>query len=117
MARKKKDEVDHIGRNSSPTADVLRGFVERVERLNKDAAAIADDIKEVYSEAKAFGLDTKVMRAVVAERKKNKDDVAEFEAIREIYREVLGMGAYAGTDDGGDGEGDGEGDADTDGVV
>ena len=73
------------------TADELRQFIERIERLEAEKRDIADQQKEVMAEAKARGYDTKVMRKVVALRKRDKDDIAEEEAILEMYKEALGM--------------------------
>jgi uncharacterized protein (UPF0335 family) len=73
------------------TANELRQFVERVERLDAEKKDIAEQIKEVMAEAKARGYDTKVMRKVIALRKRDKDDIAEEEAVLEMYREALGM--------------------------
>lgn len=92
MARKKKDEGDGgMGHNANTTAEELRQFVEVIEQLQADAKAVAEDIKEKFAEAKGRGFDTKALRAIIAERKKNADDVAEFEAILDLYREALGM--------------------------
>lgn len=73
------------------TADELRQFIERVERLETEKQDIAEQQKEVMAEAKARGYDTKVMRKVIALRKRDKDDIAEEEAILEMYKEALGM--------------------------
>lgn len=73
------------------TADELRQFVERFERLEQEKRDISDQQKEVMAEAKARGYDTKVMRKVVALRKREPDDIAEEEAILEMYKEALGM--------------------------
>ncbi|WGH77924.1 DUF2312 domain-containing protein [Jannaschia ovalis] len=73
------------------TADELRQFVERVERLEQEKKDIAEQVKEVYAEAKGRGYDTKVMRKVIALRKREPDDIAEEEAILEMYKEALGM--------------------------
>lgn len=72
-------------------ADELRSFVERYERLEAEKKDIADLQKEVMAEAKARGYDTKCIRKVVAVRKRDPDDVAEEEAVMEIYKEALGM--------------------------
>lgn len=69
----------------------LRAFVERIERLEEDKKTIADDIRQVYGEAKAMGFDTKVLRRVIAMRKQDADDRAEFEAILDTYLSALGM--------------------------
>ncbi len=73
------------------TADELRQFIERYERLEADKKEIADQQKEVMAEAKARGYDIKVMRKVIALRKREPDDIAEEEAVLEMYKEALGM--------------------------
>ncbi|WP_434286264.1 DUF2312 domain-containing protein [Celeribacter sp. SCSIO 80788] len=73
------------------SADELRQFVERVERLEAEKNDIADQIKEVFAEAKGRGYDTKAMRKLIALRKKSADEIAEEEAILDMYREALGM--------------------------
>ncbi|KCV81707.1 hypothetical protein ATO10_10190 [Actibacterium atlanticum] len=74
------------------TADELRSFIERVERLEQEKKDIAEQIKEVMAEAKGRGYDTKVMRKLIALRKRDRDDIAEEEAVLEMYKEALGMG-------------------------
>jgi uncharacterized protein (UPF0335 family) len=73
------------------TADELRQFIERIERLDAEKKDIADQQKEVMAEAKGRGYDTKVMRKLVAMRKRDRDDLAEEEAVLEMYKEALGM--------------------------
>ena len=73
------------------TADELRQFIERFERLEVEKKDIADQQKEVMAEAKGRGYDTKVMRKVIALRKRDRDDIAEEEAVLEMYKEALGM--------------------------
>lgn len=73
------------------TADELRSFIERFERLDVEKKDISDQQKEVMAEAKSRGYDTKVMRKVIALRKRDKDDIAEEEAVLEMYKEALGM--------------------------
>jgi uncharacterized protein (UPF0335 family) len=73
------------------TANELRQFVERVEHLNAEKADILEQITEVLAEAKARGYDTKIIRKIVALRKRQADDLAEEEAILEMYKEALGM--------------------------
>ncbi|WP_299614188.1 DUF2312 domain-containing protein [uncultured Tateyamaria sp.] len=73
------------------TADELRQFIERFERLEMEKKDIADQQKEVMAEAKARGYDTKVIRKVIALRKRDSDDIAEEEAVLELYKEALGM--------------------------
>ncbi|WP_439109912.1 DUF2312 domain-containing protein [Lentibacter sp.] len=73
------------------TADELRQFIERFERLDAEKKDIAEQQKEVMAEAKSRGYDTKVLRKVVALRKREPDDIAEEEAMLEMYKEALGM--------------------------
>ena len=73
------------------TANELRQFIERIERLDAEKKDLADQQKEVMAEAKARGYDTKVMRKVIALRKRDRDDIAEEEAVLEMYKEALGM--------------------------
>ena len=73
------------------TAQELKSFIERIENLEEEKAEVAANIKEVYSEAKSRGFDTKVLRAVIARRKKDAETVAEFETILQLYLEALGM--------------------------
>jgi uncharacterized protein (UPF0335 family) len=73
------------------TADELRQFVERYEELESEKQDIAEQQKEVLAEAKGRGYDTAVLRALIALRKKSPDDIAEFEAILEMYKAALGM--------------------------
>ena len=85
------DETEGSPSSYRVTADELRQFIERFERLEMEKKDIADQQKEVMAEAKARGYDTKVMRKVIALRKRDKDDIAEEEAILEMYKEALGM--------------------------
>ena len=71
--------------------DQLRSVVERIERLEEEKAAVANDIKEVYAEAKANGFDTKTLRQVVRLRKQDKAERQEQEAVLELYMHALGM--------------------------
>ena len=68
----------------------LRTIIERIERLNEDGAAIANDIKEVFAEAKGEGYDAKILRKVIALRKQNKAKRLEEEAILDLYLSALG---------------------------
>jgi uncharacterized protein (UPF0335 family) len=72
-------------------ADHLKSFIERIERLEEEKKALADDIRDVYSEAKANGFDAKVMRQIVKIRKMDKDELDEQEAILDTYLLALGM--------------------------
>ena len=69
----------------------LRSFIERIERLEEEKKALADDIREVYSEAKGTGFDTKVMRQVIRLRKLESADRQEQEAMLDLYLSALGM--------------------------
>ncbi len=70
--------------------DKLRLTVERIERLEEEKKEVAEQIKEVYGEAKALGYDTKALRAVIKLRKQDRDERAEQEAILEVYMDALG---------------------------
>lgn len=84
------------GHNSESSAhrfakDQLKAFVERVERLEEEKKAIADDIRDVYGEAKVNGYDVKALRTVVRLRKQDVNERKEQEAILETYLHALGM--------------------------
>lgn len=72
-------------------ADQLRAFVERVERLEEEKKVIADDIKDVFAEAKGNGFDVKILRKVIAMRKKDPGEREEEEAVLDLYLHALGM--------------------------
>lgn len=73
------------------TNNQLKAVVERIEKLEEEKAALAEDIKEVYAEAKANGFDPKIIKQVVALRKKDAAKVAEEKAMIAVYMESLGM--------------------------
>jgi uncharacterized protein (UPF0335 family) len=73
----------------------LRSLVERIERLEEEKKTIAGDIKEVYGEAKSQGFDTKILRKVVALRKRDRHEREEEEAMLDLYLGALGMAAVA----------------------
>lgn len=75
----------------SVTADELRQFVERYEQLEAEKKDVAEQQKELLAEAKGRGYDTKVLRKVVALRKRKPDDIAEEEAVLDMYKAALGM--------------------------
>ena len=75
----------------SVTADELRQFIERFEQLESEKADVAEQQKELMAEAKGRGYDTRVMRKVIALRKRKPDEIAEEEAIMEMYKAALGM--------------------------
>jgi uncharacterized protein (UPF0335 family) len=78
------DSVEHVDGGH------LRAFIERIERLEEEKKAIADDIKEVYAEAKGNGFDVKVMRKVISLRKMDRDKRIEEETILDLYLTALG---------------------------
>jgi uncharacterized protein (UPF0335 family) len=73
-------------------ADQLRLFIERIERLEEERKGIADDVRDVYAEAKSNGYDTKTMRAIVRLRKMETHARQEADALLETYRSALGLG-------------------------
>ncbi|WP_300304284.1 DUF2312 domain-containing protein [Ferrovibrio sp.] len=73
------------------SADQLNQIVARIERLEEEKKALADDIREVYAEAKAHGFDTKILRQVIKLRKLDRAELAEQESLLEIYMDALGM--------------------------
>lgn len=73
------------------SAEQLRLFIERVERLEEEKRGMMDDIKDVYAEAKSTGFDTKTMKAVVRLRKMEKHHRDEADALLETYRNALGL--------------------------
>jgi uncharacterized protein (UPF0335 family) len=76
----------------SVAADELRLLIERIERLEEEKKGIADDVRDVYGEAKARGYDAKTMRAIVRLRKMEKNARDEAEALLETYKAALGLG-------------------------
>jgi len=73
------------------TRDQLKAFVERIERLEEEKAALTADVREIYSEAKSMGFDIKALRAVVRMRKIDATERKEMEAVLETYLAALGM--------------------------
>lgn len=74
------------------TDDRLRLLIERIERLEEEKKGIADDIRDVYAEAKALGYNTKIMRQIVRLRKMDNNDRLEMESELETYKAALGLG-------------------------
>ena len=91
--RMKETDADRAVRDRafSVTADELRQFIERAEQLAAEKKDIGEQEKELFTEAKGRGYDTKVMRKVIALRKRKPDEIAEEEAILDMYKAVLGM--------------------------
>ena len=75
----------------SVTADELRQFIERFEQLESEKKDIAEQVKEVMAEAKGRGYDTAILRRVITLRRRKPCDIAEEEAILEMYKTALGM--------------------------
>jgi uncharacterized protein (UPF0335 family) len=73
------------------TADELRQFIERFEQLDSEKKDVAEQQKELMAEAKGRGYDTRVLRKVIALRKRKPDELAEEEAVLELYKTALGM--------------------------
>jgi uncharacterized protein (UPF0335 family) len=81
--------VSDVGHNTSD--DRLRLLCERIEGLEEEKKVISEDIKDVYSEAKALGYDVKIIRQIVRLRKMEADDRREMETILDLYKKALGM--------------------------
>lgn len=77
----------------SVAQDQIKAFIERIERLEEEKAALVGDIKEVYAEAKGNGFDTKVLRKIVSIRKQDHAERMEQESLLELYMTALGMAA------------------------
>lgn len=75
----------------SVTADELRQFIERFEQLEAEKKEVSEQQKELMAEAKGRGYDTKIMRRIIALRKRRPDEIAEEEAVLEMYKAALGM--------------------------
>ncbi len=75
----------------SIATDQLRSIIERIERLEEEKQALADDIKEVYAEAKGNGYDTPTLRQVIKLRKQDATERSEREALLDLYMSALGM--------------------------
>ena len=76
---------------TSNSHEHLKSIIERIERLNSEKAALASDIKDIFAEAKSAGYDTKAIRILVAERKKDAAEVEELQALVDTYKAALGM--------------------------
>ncbi len=80
-----------MSQSGGVAAGQLKSFIERIERLEEEKKGIADDIRDVYAEAKGQGFDTKVMRQVIRLRKKDTAERQEEEALLDLYMHALGM--------------------------
>ena len=93
MAGKQKDDtpdVDGGGNSASVAGAQLRALIERIERMEEEKKAVADDIKEIYAEAKGSGFDTKVMRILIRRRKQDRAERLEQESILDLYEHAIG---------------------------
>lgn len=79
--------------SNSVAGEELKAFIERIERLEEEKAALAGDLRDIYSEAKANGFDTKIMRKIISLRRKDHAERQEEEALMELYLAALGMQA------------------------
>ena len=86
-----KDHTEDHAQWGNVAADRLRSLVERIERLEEERRALAGDIKDIYAEAKSAGFDIKVLRALIALRRKEPAEVEEQETLLDVYRRALGM--------------------------
>jgi uncharacterized protein (UPF0335 family) len=78
-------------KNEPLAADRLRSLVERIERLEEERKALANDIRDIYAESKSAGFDPKVMRQLIRIRKQEPAEVEEQETLLDVYRRALGM--------------------------
>jgi uncharacterized protein (UPF0335 family) len=85
------ETIDPEAAQSKFGKDQLKAFVERIERLEEEKKTIADDVKDVYAEAKAMGFDTKALRTVIRMRKQDVNERQEQQAILDTYLHALGM--------------------------
>lgn len=84
-----EDEVTQIDTNV--TAKRIKSFVERIERQEEEKAAISEDIKETFAEAKSIGFDVKTLRKIIRLRKMDKDKRIEEEELLELYKSAVGL--------------------------
>jgi len=87
-ARQEADPDPDVG---GIAVDRLRSIIERVERLEEERKALADDIKDIFAEAKSAGFEVKVIRQIIRIRKQEPADVEELETLLDLYRRALGM--------------------------
>jgi uncharacterized protein (UPF0335 family) len=90
MAYPKNHDDDGVDVMNSTAQGQLKSFVERIERLEEDKAAVQEDLKEVYGEAKGNGFDVKILRKVVRLRKQDKAKLQEEEALVDLYLSAIG---------------------------
>ena len=91
MERRVKQATESIGHNSGVSGERLRSFIQRIERLEEDKAAISEDLKEVYAEAKGVGFDTKIVRLIMREKKMDIKKRRERDELLSLYKSAIGM--------------------------
>ncbi len=93
MTARLNQTESHLSEAPKPdsTAERLKSFVERIERLNEDRKGVSDDIKDVFAECKGHGFDLQIIRQVLRLRKMDANDRQEQEALLETYLSALGM--------------------------
>lgn len=89
-AERKPVDRDEL-KSGGVAADRLRSLVERIERLDEERKTIGEDIRDIYAESKSAGFDVKVLRQVIARRKRERADLEEMETLLEVYERALGM--------------------------
>ena len=77
--------------NTGIAADRLRSIIERIENLEAEKKALSSDVKDIYTEAKSAGFDTKTIRVIIARRKKDQAELEEQDTLRDLYLQALGM--------------------------
>ncbi len=90
-ASRDRQEADPESEVGGIAADRLRSIIERVERLEEERKALADDIKDIFAEAKSAGFEVKVIRQIIRIRKQEPAEVEEQETLLDLYRRALGM--------------------------
>lgn len=89
---KKDEDFDAMGDNAhKAAADQIRAYIERFERLEAEKQDLMQDQKEIMAEAKGNGFNVKALRKIIADRKRDADDLAEEQALVELYKSALGI--------------------------
>ncbi|MFC4165967.1 DUF2312 domain-containing protein [Teichococcus aestuarii] len=91
QASRERQEADPEAEVGGIAADRLRSIIERVERLEEERKALADDIKDIFAEAKSAGFEVKVIKQILRIRKQEPAEVEEQETLLDLYRRALGM--------------------------
>lgn len=100
MAGRKKGDLEHdAGTNQSPATGQLRAIIQRIERVSEEISVLQEDRKEIYAEAKAFGLDPKIIRIIVRRRAMDKAKRDEQDALVHLYSKAIGESSPADAED------------------